>query len=820
MKWGLLMLSMLFDLNLNDKKEYGTKASALGELTRNGEKVPKGFALSSEFFMDFLEYNSFPYTTEDYLACNAEICEFILNGRFSYEMEISLSRFFNNIQDKKLQMKYAVRSSSLHEDSDAYSMAGMFSSFIGLNSFEEVKTCIKKCYASLFSDKVITFFLNNNLNFEELKMCVIIQQFVEGDYSGVNFSVDTIDMDTDIMHINIVNGLCEDYVSGKVNSAFYKISRKTAEIIEESVPENFASPSKEIINRLYEITLRIEGIFGKYQDIEWTIRENSIYILQARAVTTFRIKEFEYAWHNKDEYNYTWYLGCDKPYEPLINELGFIHGEALNKGFFTAGFQQCYTEYCVQNGYFYYRDKEMINQKQQEQNFFVMLEKLHNKNHNIFQDIVLPELLLLKKDLDNYILKELAPKEAVLFLEKSIEYLEFLAKNHDPVRHGCDYLDDFMAYCKKIDNEINIEDFYDLVFNISILNKERAFYIDMANEINLNPGLTEMFNNCKYNEILYARLKNIPESNKLLKLIEDYLVVFGICNLNSDITSDYPEPLLIESPSKVIGHIRGFLNLNTDSFKTSIENSMKNKERIRSYMLSKLDEEEGKEFLDKLNLAEKAYLARDNHHYYFERMTKSYLRLALLEVQRILTRNKQIDYNTDVYFLYLNEIKEMLLNRRDYKQVINERKGIYNYQKKLFAPPIIGKEPYKSADCVNENNEQDEVDYKEQNIILKGLSGLRKKVKGKVKIGMPAYLEEDSILVLPFTRCGELEPIINHVKGIIVEVGSPFEHVGILAREMNIPVLYGVKNVKDILKDGDEVHLDGIMGEVKIIKRG
>ncbi|MBZ9636425.1 PEP-utilizing enzyme [Clostridium sp. FP1] len=84
---------------------------------------------------------------------------------------------------------------------------------------------------------------------------------------------------------------------------------------------------------------------------------------------------------------------------------------------------------------------------------------------------------------------------------------------------------------------------------------------------------------------------------------------------------------------------------------------------------------------------------------------------------------------------------------------------------------------------------------------------------------MPVYLEEDCILVVPSTRCGEFEPIVNHVKGVIVESGSPFDHLGILAREMNIPVIYNVKNAMSILKDGDEALLDGFVGEVKIMKK-
>ncbi len=813
------MLSRLLDLRLSDKTQYGTKASVLGELMRSGEQVPNGFALSSKFFMEYLQYNNFHYSTEDYLGYNKEIYNFILNGEFSTEMEANILRFFNTIQNKEIQGKYAVRSSALCEDNDTYSMAGMFSSFINLNSFEEIKASIKKCYASLFKDKVITYFLNNNLSFEELKMGVIIQQFVVGDYSGVNFSVDTIDMDKDIMHINVVKGLCDDYVSAKVSSAFYKVNKKTGEILEERTPENFIAPSKDIIDSLCEVTLKIERIFDKYEDIEWTIRNNKIYILQARPITTFRIKEFEYTWQKEAEGNYTWYRECDKPYEPLINELSLIQGEALNEGFYATGFQDFYTEYCIQNGYFFYRDKEMVNREVQEQNFLTMLEELHSEYKNIFQNVMLPKLLCFKNELDKYISRELLPREALKFLEASIEHMKFLAVNHEPVTHGCDYIDNFMEHCKNINNNFNVDDFYDLIFNISILSKEREFYTTMANEVNSNIILKEMFRDCHYDELLYARLKNTSESKNLFQVIEEYIDKFGICNLDNEVNISHPMALLIEAPSKIIGHIRGFLNLNIKDFKASIENSLKNKSRIKSSMLNALDKEKKQEFLKRLKLAEKAYLARDNHHYYFERMTKSYLRLALVEVERILMSNNQMEFKEDLYFLTLDEIKEGLLNSNNFKNLIKERKHLFNYQKKLLAPPTIGKASIPNTDFIDENDKKDKSKFREANIILKGLSGLRRKVSGKVKIGIPSYLDGDYILVVPFTRCGELEPIINHVKGIIVEIGSPFEHLGILAREMNIPVIYNVKDVMRILKDGDEVQLDGVSGEVRIIKR-
>ncbi|SFB35500.1 PEP-utilizing enzyme [Clostridium frigidicarnis] len=123
--------------------------------------------------------------------------------------------------------------------------------------------------------------------------------------------------------------------------------------------------------------------------------------------------------------------------------------------------------------------------------------------------------------------------------------------------------------------------------------------------------------------------------------------------------------------------------------------------------------------------------------------------------------------------------------------------------------------------CRADNDESDNknVDLDNCNFdVLRGISGLRKKVKGKVCIGMPELIKENSILVIPYTRCGDIFPVLDKVTGVIVEQGSPFEHLGIILRELNIPCIYNVKDACTLLKDGHKVELDGIKGEIIIIK--
>ena len=114
-------------------------------------------------------------------------------------------------------------------------------------------------------------------------MAVIIQEMVEGDFSGVVFTVDPVY--NNFILIEAVSGLGEQLVSGKITPNSYFIFRDTMEIKEFSEEIKM---DKEIIKKMGKIALSIEKDFGNAQDIEFTIKEKDIYILQTRPITTLK----------------------------------------------------------------------------------------------------------------------------------------------------------------------------------------------------------------------------------------------------------------------------------------------------------------------------------------------------------------------------------------------------------------------------------------------------------------------------------------------------------------------------------------------------
>ncbi|SFB35484.1 PEP/pyruvate-binding domain-containing protein [Clostridium frigidicarnis] len=671
------MFKTISELSFKDKGKYGQKASALGELKSNGFKVPEGFAISNEVFMEYMRYNKIPFSLEECLARSEEMSEKIINGKFPIGIENKVKELVNNINKNKLNTKYVVRSSASCEDNKEHSMAGMFSSFIDLNSFKDILRFIKKCYASAFNDKVVAYVINNNLDIESLKMGVVVQEFIIGEYSGVNFSVDTIDMKEDYMHINVAKGICDGFVSGKTDSNFFSIYKKDGSIVESKVQDNHKTISLENIKKLYEITLNIEKFMKQKVDIEWTINKNIIYILQTRPITTFKIREFPISWCKTGDDNYTWYCENNEPLFPLMNEISKREVQALNKDAYDVGDESRYMDFIIQNGYSYYRNMEMLNNEERQKKFRAQLNQITKEEKNIFQDIIFPSLFEMANELDSYVEEDKSQESVSDFLEKSLKYMEFTSENHLKSTYACEYVKEFEIYCKYIIKELSQQDFYDLVFNKSFLTKEREYYMLMAEFINSNNKIKSLFEKTRYNEIIYEHLKTIPDAGKFLKVMNDYIKDYGTTHLECDIISSFIEPTIMEKPARVLKYIKGFIGIEQKVYFDSIKKSQENKERVKTLFLKKLDKAKGEEFLIKLKLAEISYLSRDNHHYYFERKSNAYLSLAITAASEILKNNKIINKKEDIYFLKFDEIKKGLLYNSDFISLVEERKAEY-----------------------------------------------------------------------------------------------------------------------------------------------
>jgi rifampicin phosphotransferase len=804
------MIKSLKDIGLECQLEYGGKAACMGELKRQGIRVPSGFALSWNVFAEVLEYNRFPYKRGEYLAFSEEIRAFIMQCVFPPDLIAELGGYFRDLTNQSQENSYIARSSALCEDTGSHSFAGIFETYGNLSSLDDVLHAIKKCYASLFSDKALSYMRRNGWMLENLKMGVIVQEFISGELSGVNFSADTVHMNADVMHINAVKGGCSEYVGGALPSCIYRLDKSSVKVIESHIPEKAPTLNEGHINKLYEITMEIEKLFGGYQDIEWTMRGQELFILQSRPITTFRICNFEVVWSDPQDAECQWFLGPNTPIPPLVRDICRLEEQALDIGVLKTGYSHYYTARCIQNGYIYFRSKELDNRQEIEKDFMVKLYELFEQGKNIFQDVILPELLEIRTILAGYMGRSLTHQEAAGFLDTALVYFKKASELHWPAIHGRKYRRIFEEYCRSILGDMSTEDFYDLVYTPSIATGEREAFIAMAGIVRSEIQLLRLFKDNPHDEIVYHRLKRIPGGEKLLDRINLYLQEFGVCNAGYD---GFINPVLWERPEGVVRKIRALIGMDPKIFYDSVNKTKENKKRICDLIEQGLDEDGKTEFLRKLELAEKAFLAGDDHNYYMESSLWGYLRLAVMEAARILTDKGVIGEPEDVFYFTMEEIREVLVGTRISAECVEERKAIFKKQKGLQPPGCIGKEPLKAGQTPLTEGEGGQEDIK-QKTILQGISGLCRRVRGKVHIGIPDHLDEECILVIWNGQCGDILHVISRVKGLIFEGGSPFDHLGIIAREMDIPAVYYVKGALQMLKNGNEVELDGLNGQV------
>lgn len=271
-----------------DKEKMGGKAFNLYHLSRIKEiNVPKWICLSTDIFYEFLgdNENNYKALLLNYNESNRmNIINLIENITFSddlkFKIKNELTKYFND------STKLAVRSSATDEDSSSCSFAGMMETYLNVTNDDFIFEYIKKCYISCFSERIMEYRNRYSLINNSISVAVIIQEMIDADYAGVMFTINPNTNNPDETKISIVKGLGEQLVSGEANSMDYIVGvsnnilkKDSSELVNVNLVKELATKAK-IIEDSYEIK---QG-----QDIEFAIKNNQIYILQCRIITTYK----------------------------------------------------------------------------------------------------------------------------------------------------------------------------------------------------------------------------------------------------------------------------------------------------------------------------------------------------------------------------------------------------------------------------------------------------------------------------------------------------------------------------------------------------
>ncbi len=307
--------------NHNDKnvleEKIGKKAQNLFELAIQGFNVPNFSVITNKYFKEVIlnEIKENARNTENYYEINN------WNSIFNENAEQKIENIIKVITDHKIskdfqeeiestvkdEKYYAVRSSSVEEDSSSFSFAGQFETFLYIKK-ENMIEKIKDVWISSFSSHVMKYRKEGSINNEINVPAVIIQEMINSDKAGVGFSANPVNGNYDEAVISGTYGLGTSIVDGDENGDLFIYDKKTKKIKKEIRTkkirqvldfENQKIKTEEInieeevltndeIHELGENIINIEKYYGKPQDMEWAFEKGKLYILQARPITTLQ----------------------------------------------------------------------------------------------------------------------------------------------------------------------------------------------------------------------------------------------------------------------------------------------------------------------------------------------------------------------------------------------------------------------------------------------------------------------------------------------------------------------------------------------------
>ncbi|MGD8608847.1 MAG: phosphoenolpyruvate synthase [Myxococcales bacterium] len=344
----------LEDLDNEDVPSVGGKNASLGEmighLRDEGVRVPGGFATTADAYRTFLKHNDLQRELRDLTAALArgdrslqdvgtEIRRAIRRGSFPEDVAQAIHDAYEELsrRNEAEQVSVAVRSSATAEDLPDASFAGQQETYLNVQGADELLEACRDCYASLFTDRAISYRQDRGYDHSKVALSIGIQKMVRSDKggAGVMFSLDTDTGFPDVVVINASWGLGESVVQGSVNPDEYQVfkpplgnaafspilskslgdkekkivyasgGKKTTKTVDTPVSERrrYVLDDQEILT-LARWAVAIEKHYERPMDMEWAKdgKTGELFCVQARpetvesqkqtkALKTYRLQE-------------------------------------------------------------------------------------------------------------------------------------------------------------------------------------------------------------------------------------------------------------------------------------------------------------------------------------------------------------------------------------------------------------------------------------------------------------------------------------------------------------------------------------------------
>jgi pyruvate,water dikinase len=323
-------------LNKSALPLVGGKNASLGELINAGIRVPPGFAVTTNSYSVFMEEAGINDTIFNLLAdldpdnidalnqVAEKIQQMIKTAVIPDDVQKEIGEGYSLlcVKCEVVDLPVAVRSSATAEDLPTASFAGQQDTYLWIMGVDRVIESVRKCWASLYTPRAISYRIKNNFPHEKVLISVGVQKMVNSRAAGVMFTLNPTDGDISKVVLEGSWGLGETVVSGSVNPDKFVVDKVMGEINErtistkhiecvfdvakgETVDADVAEDMQctccledQEIRELVKTAKLIEAHYGRAMDIEWAIDKDfsfpeNIFIVQARPETVWSQRKKE-----------------------------------------------------------------------------------------------------------------------------------------------------------------------------------------------------------------------------------------------------------------------------------------------------------------------------------------------------------------------------------------------------------------------------------------------------------------------------------------------------------------------------------------------
>ena len=322
------------ELDKSSLPSVGGKNASLGEMIKAGIRVPPGFAVTTDSYLDFITETGIkdeiftiisgvdPDDVGSLDKKSEKIRSLIIKSSIPIHTQEAIEKGYEELNAKcgLENLPVAVRSSATAEDLPTASFAGQQDTYLWTIGKAQVMANVKQCWASLFTSRAISYRIKNDFPHQDVLISVGIQKMVSAKTSGVMFTLDPTNGDPSKVVIEGSWGFGETVVGGYVNPDKFIVDKITKEINERKISQKHIEcvydPEKDEvvhmdvdeemqlerclmddeIQELVRIARIIENHYGSPQDIEWSIDKDipfpeNLFIVQSRSETVWSQKQ-------------------------------------------------------------------------------------------------------------------------------------------------------------------------------------------------------------------------------------------------------------------------------------------------------------------------------------------------------------------------------------------------------------------------------------------------------------------------------------------------------------------------------------------------